>query len=192
MSDTPCDVHGVGKSSGRARAYEMWQRMLEQEAQQSLVGQNPSQLDAATPVAGPGEDTKAEQRSDSKSVKLHFADKYERGLATNSHAIKQDDAVQLDAENDGEVRAGRHLRLQQIANPQQPTQNLMATLASQRKSVVRTQRQVQKKGSSNQSGFGHLPHAGVWNAKALPEVSKPVRSRTRAFVPQTPKQIAFT
>ncbi len=172
----------------------MWQRMLEQDARQNVVGQNPSSREAATPVSGPSVATKAEQRENSNVAKLHFADQYERGLSSKGQAVKRDEALQSDVENDGEVRAAKHLRLQQVANPQQPTQNLMATLASQRKSSVRAQRQVRQKGNSNQSGFSHLPHPGVWKANALPQVSKQVRSpnRSRAFLPQSPKQIAFT
>lgn len=193
MGDNSNDVERIRKSGSRSRAMEMWRRQLEQDAEKAIQNVATGPASTSEPVAGPNDLAKVEDRKDSAFAKQRFADRYEQGLADHSAKLRDGDAIANDIQNDGEARAGRHLRLRERANPQQPTQDLMATLASQRKAGVRARQQVAKKGASkNSNGFGHLPHPGMWKAQPIQAKTAPIKAQVPLHrVDAKPSQIAF-
>lgn len=193
--DTGSEVERIRKTSPRSLALEVWRRQLEEDAQKALQGTAVDGASASEPVAGPNDHAKVEDRKDHQFAKHRASDRYEQGLSQRSEVSRQGETIGFDIQNDGEARAGRHMRLQQRAIPQQPTQDLMSTLASQRKATVRAQRQVAKnRGSKDSGGFSHLPHPGMWKAQPIPTVRTAVKSPQAQpkFAGQVRDQIAFS
>lgn len=181
---------------GRARALAEWRRQLELQAygsvQPPVGGPTAGAGDDPEPVAGRSE---AGQKLDAEHrtfAQHREADAFEADISAQTGARKRLELDTSDSVLDGEQRAGRHLRLQEARTPSQPTQNLVSTLASQRKHEVRANRRVAAKsgskgGAGAKAGFSHLPHQGLWKAEPLP----PSR-RQKPPVPNARGQIAFT
>lgn len=179
------------KSRGRAIGLELWRRQLEAEAEQQVQGQGGSNQDLK-PVVGPSPaEAKAEAEIDA-ITKHRNRDAFEAGQVQQGQRIRRSDADAIDSQQDGEMRAGQHLRLKERPAPSQPPQNLLTTLAAQRKHGARTKRRVaQAGGKKTGNGFGHLPHQGLWKAQPMaPQGTAPVPKKPEG--PQLRAQVAFS
>lgn len=91
--------------------------------------------------------------------------------------------VSQDIEADREDLAGRHLRLAHRPDPGQTApQNLLGTLASQRKATVRSRRRVDGKRGTQTKRFDGALHPGMWRAQPMGE------AKAKIGVGQTPRR----